>query len=114
MTLHTPGEEEARTTEVLSAAHDDIASLRKAISDLTKKIKAGEDVTQNEAKATMSSLSTMLRNCISLEAQLGNLRSSRSDIVQGGYAIDHALAKAEIRCALGRVRACCSSGAISE
>ncbi|WP_299627209.1 hypothetical protein [uncultured Tateyamaria sp.] len=114
MTLHTPGEEEARTTEALSAAHDEISSLRKAISDLTKRIEAGEDVKQNDAKTDMTSLSTMLRNCISLETQIGNLKASRSEVVQAGYAINHELAVAEIRCALGRVRACCNSGAISE
>jgi signal transduction histidine kinase len=113
MTLHTPGEEEARMTEVLSAAQREISSLRQAINDLTKKVNAGEDITQTEAKSAMSALSVMMRNCISVEVQLGKLKASRSDIAQGGYAIDHDAARAEIRCALARIRPCCGAGAVS-
>jgi hypothetical protein len=114
MTLHTPGEQEARTTEALSAAHDEITSLRRAIATFTKKVKAGEDVTKTEARSAMSALSELMRNCIKLEVQIGELKSSRSDIAQGGYAIDHDAARAEIRCALGRVRLCCGAGAVFE
>lgn len=114
MTLHTPGEEEARTTEALSAAHDEITSLRQAIADLTKKVKTGEDVTTTEAKLATSALPDLVRTCLKLEALIGELKASRSQIAQAGYAIDHDAARAEIRCALGRVRPCCGARPVSE
>lgn len=114
MTLLTPGQEEARTTEALSAAHDEITSLRQAIADLTMKVQTGEDVTRSEVKAALAAMPDLIRTCLKLEAQIGELKSSRSKIAQAGYAIDHDAARHEIRCALGRLRACCGAGSVSE
>jgi len=113
MTLITPGDDEARADELMLSVEDSLGELRHQIKDLTKKIDAGEEVKATDVKATLKDLPSTLATFLKLEVQLAEIRRTRSQVAQGGYALDLDFAKAEVRCALGRLRSCCGAGEIS-
>ncbi len=113
MTLITPEAEEARTEELLLSVQASLAEMRRQFQALTERANTGEEIKETEVNGNLSALSKMVASAQKAETQLGELRKARSGIVQNGYAIDHDAARAEIRCALGRLRACCGAGAVS-
>ena len=113
MTLITPGEDQARAEELLLEVHDSLRDLRRAFKTLKERVETGEDVKATEFKSKFSEMNTVLVNCHKLETNLAEARQKHSRIAQGGYALDLDLARAEVRCALGRLRACGGAGGIS-
>ncbi|MEL6621005.1 MAG: hypothetical protein AAFP16_19185 [Pseudomonadota bacterium] len=114
MSLITPEDEESRAEELLTDVQDSLRDLRSAFRALKERADAGEVLKNTEIKARFSELSTTLVNCHRLEMNLAEVRSKRSCIAQGGFALDLDAARAEVRCALGRLRPCCGAGEISE
>ena len=110
MTMITPGDEDARTEELMLEVQDTLREMRRAFKILKERVETGEDVKPTEVKSKLSELTTVLVNCHKLETSLADSRAKRSQIVRGGYALDFDEAKAEIRCALGRIRPCCRAG----
>ncbi|WP_299693178.1 hypothetical protein [uncultured Tateyamaria sp.] len=113
MTLITPDAEEARTDELLLSVQASLAEMRRHFQALTERADAGEEIKETEVNGHLASLTKAVFSVQKAEAQLGEVRKARTGIVQNGYAIDHDAARAEIRCALGRLRACCGAGAVS-
>lgn len=114
MTLITPGLEEARTDELLLSVHDSLSDLRREITALKERVAAGEDVKLAELKSRGTELNSALVNCQKLETTLAEVRQKRSQIAQGGYALDLDAARVEVRCALGRLRTCRGTGSVPE
>ena len=106
MTLITPGENEARTEELMLAVQNTLRDMRRTFETLKERVEAGEDVKGADVKSKLSELNTVLVNCHKLETNLADTRARRSQIVRGGYALDLDAARAEILCALARVRPC--------
>ncbi|WP_415403273.1 hypothetical protein [Tateyamaria sp. SN3-11] len=113
MTLITPGLEEARTEELFSSVQDSVRDLRQEFKTLKERVEQGEDVKVTEVKSKLSEVTTVMINCQKLETALADIRQKHSRIAQGGFALDLDAAKAEVRCALARVRPCCGTGEVS-
>lgn len=107
MTLITPGDDEARADELMLSVEDSLGELRRQIKDLTKRVEAGEEVKATDVKATLSSLPATVATFHKLEVHLAEIRRQKSQIAQNGFALDLDFARAEVRCALGRLRSCC-------
>ena len=113
MTLITPDAEEARTEELLHSVQVALADMRRHFQALTERAETGEEIKETEVNSHLTSLTKAVVSVTKAEVQLGEIRKARTGIVQNGYAIDHDAARAEIRCALGRLRACCGAGTVS-
>ena len=113
MTLITPEAEEARTEELLLSVQVSLADMRRQFQAFSEKAATGEEIKETDVNGALSAMTKMTASVQKAETQLGELRNARAGIVQAGYAIDHDAARAEIRCALGRLRACCGAGAVS-
>ncbi|MEX0312230.1 MAG: hypothetical protein AB3N17_18500 [Tateyamaria sp.] len=113
MTLITPEAEEARSEELVSSMQASLAELRQTIQAFTEEAGAGEDLKETEVKRQLSSLTTLVVSLQGAEQKLDKFREARSGIAQNGYAFDLDLARAEVRCALGRLRACGGAGTVS-
>lgn len=114
MTLITPELEEARVEELFSSVQDSVRHLRHEFEALRERVAQGEDVKAAEIKSKISEMNSVMINCQKLEVSLADIRQKQSRIAQGGYAIDLDRARADIRCALARIRPCCGAGAVSE
>ena len=114
MTLITPEAEEVRTEELVSSMQASLAELRQTIQAFTEEAGAGEDIKETELKRHLSPVTNIVTALQGLEAKLDKLRESKKGIAQNGYALNLDFARAEVRCALGRLRACGGTGAVSE
>ena len=113
MTLITPDTEEARTEELLLSVQASICELRNALKDLKERAESGEEVKNTDVRDKFKELGSVVGQCHTLETKLETIRSRHSKIAQGGYALDLDAARAEVCCALGRIRACCGAGEVS-
>ena len=114
MTLITPEERVLRTAELLQSVQDSIRALRRQLQDLIQQVEAGEDADLVSGNKQLGSVEGLVRQCQKVEASLVEQESRQAGIVQGGYALDLDAARFEIGCRLGRLRACCGTGAVSE
>ncbi|WP_299298107.1 hypothetical protein [uncultured Tateyamaria sp.] len=115
MTLNTPAlDDEARAEELLLSVQDSLRDLRNAFKALKERADMGEDVKGAEIKSNFRDLGTVLVNCQKLETTLAEARQKRGSGGHGGAVLDLDAARAEVRCALGRIRACCRAGSVSE
>ncbi|MEL7090630.1 MAG: hypothetical protein AAFN94_02730 [Pseudomonadota bacterium] len=106
MTLITPDADDVLTEELMLEVQDTLREMRQAFRSLKERVEAGEDVKATEVKSKLTELNTVLVNCHKLETCLADSRAKRSQIVRGGYALDFDAARAEVLCALGRLRPC--------
>ena len=113
MTLITPEAEEAQTEALLRSVQASLAEMRQQFDALKERARTGGEVKETEVNGQLSSLTKAIASVHKAETQLGEIRKARTGVVQNGYAIDHDAARAEIRCALGRLRACCGAGTVS-
>lgn len=113
MTPITPEAEEARATEFLDSVQTSLAEMRRQFEALRERADAGEEIKETDVNGQLVSLNKLIINVQNAEVRLDKSRQARSGIVQNGHAIDHDAARAQIRCALGRLRPCCSAGAVS-
>ncbi|WP_299041148.1 hypothetical protein [uncultured Tateyamaria sp.] len=114
MALITPEAEEARSEELVSSMQASLAELRQTIQAFKEEAGAGEELKETEVKRHLTSLQTLVVSLQGAEQKLDKFREARSGIVQNGYALNLDFARAEVRCALGRLRACGGAGAVSE
>ncbi len=113
MTPITPEAEEVRATEFLNSVQASLADMRRQFEALKERAHAGEEIKETEVSGQLVALNKLIINVQHAEARLDKSRQARSGVVQNGYAIDHDAARAQIRCALGRLRACCGAGTVS-
>ena len=114
MTITTPGADEARSEELVSSMQDTLTTMRKHFQAFIEEAGAGEDVKETEVSKQVVALNRAVANLQGMEKKLDEFRQARSGIVQDGYALNLDFARAEVRCALGRLRACGSAGTVSE
>lgn len=114
MALITPEAEGDRSEELVSSMQDTLANMRKHFKAFTRKAEAGEDVKETEVNSQLVTLNKLIVNLEGMERKLDEFRQARTGIAQNGYAFDLDLARAEVRCALGRIRACGGAGTVSE
>ncbi|WP_299549340.1 hypothetical protein [uncultured Tateyamaria sp.] len=114
MTLITPGAEEARSDELVSSMQASLTDMRQQFEAFTRKAEAGEELKETEVNSQIAALKRLVVNLQGMENKLDDFRQARTGIAQNGYAFDLDLARAEVRCALGRLRTCGSAGAVSE
>ncbi|WP_299657462.1 hypothetical protein [uncultured Tateyamaria sp.] len=114
MTLITPEAEEARSEELVSSMQASLAELRQTIQAFKEKADAGEEFKETEVNGQLTSLSKLVVSLQGAEHKLDTFRQARSGIAQNGYAFDLSIARAQVRCALGRLRDCGRTGSVSE
>ncbi|KIC49111.1 hypothetical protein [Tateyamaria sp. ANG-S1] len=114
MTLITPEAEEARSEELVSSMQDTLKTMRKQFKAFIEEAGAGEDLKETEVNKQLAALTRTVANLEGMEKKLDEFRQARSGIAQNGYALNLDFARAEVRCALGRLRACGGTGAVSE
>ena len=113
MTTTSPGGDTTRTNELLSEVQASLRDLRRAFRALKERVEAGEEVKRTEVNARLSDLTNVLVNCNKLETRLAE-QGSDTDKRDGGQdALSLERARAEVLCALGRLRKCGGSGAVS-
>jgi len=113
MTLITPEADEARNEELFSSMQDTLKKMRKQFKAFIEEAEAGEDFKETEVNKQLTALGRTVANLEGMETKLEKLRESKRGIAQNGYALNLDFARAEVRCALGRLRACGGSGAVS-
>ncbi|WP_299614221.1 hypothetical protein [uncultured Tateyamaria sp.] len=114
MTLNTPEPAEARSEELVSSMRDTLKTMRQHFQAFIEEADAGEDVKETEVSKQLVALNRAIANLQGMEKKLDELRQARDGIVQNGYALNLDFARAEVRCALGRIRTCGGTRAVSE
>ena len=114
MTLITPEAEEARNEELFSSMQDTLTKMRKQFQAFTEEAETGEDIKGTVVNGKLVDLSKLIVNLQGMEKKLDEFRQARSGIAQNGYALNLDFARAEVRCALGRLRTCGGTRAVSE
>ncbi|QBF32279.1 hypothetical protein [Thalassococcus sp. S3] len=114
MALITPDERVSRTEDLLHSVQGSLRSLRKELEGLIEQAQAGEVTDYAEGKRQVSLAEGLVRTCQKVEASLVELENRQLGIAQGGYALDLNVARFEIGCRLGRLRACCAAGELPE
>ncbi|MEM8728408.1 MAG: hypothetical protein AAGF79_00705 [Pseudomonadota bacterium] len=101
--------ETASTTELLKALQDSLRDLRRTAVALKQKIEEGETSDLTTGAKEIAAVDQLARNCMKTEVNLADICNRNAGIVRGGYALDLDVARAEVGCRLGRLRACCAA-----
>ena len=114
MTVNTPDDEIARHDALVAMARTALSELAADLEDLKQQIRSGEDANLKDATAKLAALDGWLRNYVTLENRLAELRSRHREPDRGGLALNLDRARFEIGCRLARLRAARCPGRVSE
>ena len=98
------------TADLLRALQDSLSDLRRTAVALKQKIDSGEPQDLAAGAKEIAAVDQLARNCMKTEVSLAEICNRKAGIVRGGYALDLDVARVEIGCRLGRLRACCGAG----
>lgn len=114
MTSIAPDTQIARDEALLAAARTAISDLASEIEILKQQIRSGEDADLKQAAAKLSALDGWMRNYVTLENRLAELRTRYRGPDEGGLALNLDRARFEIGCRLARLRTAKCKGRVPE
>ena len=114
MTVNTPDEEIARHDALLALARTALSDLAAELENLKQQIRSGEDANLKDAATKLAALDGWLRNYVTLENRLAELRNRHRGPDRGGLALDLDRARFEVGCRLARLRTARCPGRVSE
>jgi hypothetical protein len=104
MNLKPPDQDIANDEDLLETTIGSLRDLAKQIENLKKQIQSGEDADLKTAGAQLTSLDAWMRNYVTTENRLAELRRKHRGPDDGGLALDLNRARFEIGCRLARIR----------
>ena len=114
MTLNPPDQDIADDEDLLKTTIGSIRDLARQIENLKKQIQSGEDADLKTAAAQLSSLDAWMRNYVTTENRLAELKRKHRGPDDGGLALDLDRARFEIGCRLARIRTARCTRCVSE
>lgn len=112
MSLNTPEHKIAKDENLLETSRTSLRELAAEIENLKKQIRSGEDANLKEAATKLAALDGWLRNYVTVENRLAELRRKHCGPEAGGLALDLERARFEIGCRLARLRTARCKGCV--
>ncbi len=114
MNQNPPDQDIADDEDLLKITIGSLRDLARQIENLKEQIQSGEDADLKIAAAQLKSLDAWMRNYVTTENRLAELKRKHRGPDDGGLALDLKRARFEIGCRLARIRTAKCKRCVSE